>query len=202
MQTATQSQTEGLVNFHQAAWDRYSPTTPPPGRVPDVTVDQAISEFANGSKALAHDILQSHPNTMSDANALNALGVMQMSLEHYDAATETLERAVALLDQRKAITLANLATVEIYKRNWHGAESLAEQSIKASSSIPHGWINLLFILARTEQYDELEKNFERMDTEFANWRASEEILLGVRNDILPMLRAAPTTKQQIELKLP
>lgn len=202
MKTAAHSHSSSPASFHQAAWDRYSPTTPAPGRVPDATLDQAMSEFRTGSKELAYDILKSHPNADSDANALNALGVMETFLEDYGAASESLGRAVELLDERKAIALANLATVRIYQRNWPDAEDLAVQATKVSPSTPHGWVNLLFILARTEQYEKLEASFERMDADFADWQTCDEILTRLRKDTLPALRKAPSIRHRIELRLP
>lgn len=201
MDTAANQQRGELASFHQAAWDRYSPTTPPPGRVPDATLDHAIAEFAGGAKALAHDILKSHPSTQSDANALNALGVMEMALEKFDDASATLVRAVALLEQRKAITLANLATLRIYQRNWAEAETFANLAIKAGPTVPHGWVNLLFVLARTDQHEELEALFNNMDAEFPDWRTCEEIVSSLKLDTLPALRKSPSVQKRIQSKL-
>ena len=201
MTSAAHSSGASLASFHKAAWDRYSPTTPPPSRVPDETLDQAMSEFRNGSKALAYEILKSHPNAECDANALNALGVMETFNEQHDAAAEALEKAIKLLDQRKAIALANLATVRIYQRNWVEAEDLAVQATEAGPLTPHGWVNLLFILARTQQYNKLEESLSKMDAEFADWQACDEIVSSLRKDTLPALREVPSIKHHIELKL-
>jgi tetratricopeptide (TPR) repeat protein len=160
-----------------------------------------MTEFRTGSKDLAYEILRGHPNADGDANALNALGVMETFLEDYDAASESLGRALELLDQRKAIALANLATVRIYQRNWTEAESLSVQATKAGPVIPHGWINLLFILARTEQYEKLEANFDKMDVDFVEWRTCDELVTRIREDTLPALRKSPSIRDRIELKL-
>lgn len=188
-------------SFHTAAWDRYSPTTNAPERVPDATLDQAMSEFQSGSKELAYEILSSHPNLASDANALNAAGVMEMFFENFASAERSFTRSISLLEKRKSVALANLATVHIYQRDWEKAEKFSEQATRTSSDVPHGWINLLFILARTAQYDKLLAEFDRMETEFPSWRECTDLTERLTKDTIPALGRNPTVKSKIETSI-
>lgn len=190
-----------LRKFFQTAWENYSPTTPGDSRVPNETLDEAQRAFQEGKPELAAAILQTHDHTRGDPYALNALGVMLMRLERYDEARAALDAAVAVLDHRKAVALANLSAVYIYQRDWPAAEGTARRATTVSPETPHGWINLLFIQARRQSYAEFETTLSELAAAIPDWRNHPDIRKHLIADVLPTLRKHEILRMKLKQQL-
>lgn len=194
------SETKDLVplpKFEQLAWNSYSPTAPGEARVPIETLAEAKELFERGSTNLAIKIIESHPAVEFDADAMNALGVMQLQKRNFEQARECLRRALTILDHRRAISFANMATLHIYQREWSDAKDTSRNGISVSKRTPHNWINLMFCLSKLGENEDLRKTIIDLSKAIPEWRSNAHIQKHVKQDILPALRRQPTPPIEI-----
>ncbi|WP_422008968.1 hypothetical protein [Reyranella sp.] len=190
-----------LRGFLLDSWNAYSPSTQAAPRIPNDTFYEARKCHFEGRPELGIPLLESHPDTGGDPDAQNLLGVMYTSVNAPVDGRRTLRTSIEQQREKLAITYANVANLEIREREWDEALEASRTAIAISPTTPHGWINLLFSLARTARYNEFSQAIDELDLVFPRWNQDPHMRKHLSDEIDLALKSNELLRHNLRTKL-
>lgn len=171
----------------QSAQRAYCPIMEVRQRLSDETRDAVVGLLLEENPADSRDaqvILEADPATNDDPDALDLLGVALRSQGQFSAAKDVTERAMRLKNAR---SLAQLAAIHFDLGEIDLAVKFAREAVSNNPQIPQAWINYLHGLAKQENTDQLQREWERLGVEFPTWRSNETFVDQLTRDVVMVL---------------
>lgn len=145
---------------------------------------QRLAGHSDEARRSFGDALRVYENTVGKnsylyTSSLNNLALLEISTGGYDRAHELLQDALAAIEglencrQEKAITLCNLGTCSLYKKDYAAAERYLNQSAQLYSELPDD--QQMHLAAVYNSLGQVYQQVERLDEGLEAFRKAQEL---------------------------